>query len=210
MKETQTAVFDQAAAGWDKKKRRVRLAADISRAIARHIPLAGNMTALEYGCGTGLVGLALAPRLRHLTCADSSEGMLKVLQKKAAGKGLTNISTRLLDLSREEAGQQFDFIFCAMTLHHLKNTELVLTRFGHALAENGWLAIADLEQEDGSFHDDGAGFVHHGFERSVLTEQLIAAGFEKVKFFRAHTIVRRADDQEKNFPVFLATAVKAS
>lgn len=51
--------FDRAAADWDKKSRRIMLAEKVSTAIGK-LPLTRAMDAMEYGCGTGLVGLALA------------------------------------------------------------------------------------------------------------------------------------------------------
>ena len=62
--------FDKAAADWDKKQRRVELAKAIAAGISTPLPLHKEMQALEYGCGTGLVGLALAPRLGSLIAVD--------------------------------------------------------------------------------------------------------------------------------------------
>ncbi len=92
--------FDRAAADWDKKDQRRELAAAIASGIAA-LPLPDRAQALEYGCGTGLVGLALAPCLESLTAADSSPGMLATLSDKIAAAGLTNVYPLLLDLHRE-------------------------------------------------------------------------------------------------------------
>ena len=121
--------FDKAAAGWDQKQRRVELAAKIAAAISSTLPLNKKMAALEYGCGTGLVGLALAPQLATLTAVDTSTGMLEVLAQKIKSEKITNVTPLRLDQSQESLTEKFDLIFCAMTLHHIKEAYQLLARF---------------------------------------------------------------------------------
>ena len=42
-----------------------------------------------------------------------------------------------------------------MTLHHIPDTNGILNKFHALLEPNGYLLVADLEKEDGSFHTDG-------------------------------------------------------
>jgi len=58
-----TKCFNQAARTWDEKPVRVRLARAGASAIMSQIPLDTSMSAMEYGCGTGLASIALAPAL---------------------------------------------------------------------------------------------------------------------------------------------------
>jgi len=74
--------FDRAAAEWDENPRRTALARSVAEAIIKAVGLHPAMQALEFGCGTGLVTLALAPHLGNLTAIDTSEEMLGVLRKK--------------------------------------------------------------------------------------------------------------------------------
>ena len=167
------------------------------------------MKALEYGCGTGLVGLAIAPRLGSLLAMDTSKGMLEVLAGKIEEQGLTNVTPVCLDLTVEACDQRFDLIFSAMTLHHIGETELILEKFYHLLNDYGTLAIADLDREDGSFHSEGAGEKHYGFSREELSETLIGLGFSSVNFKTVHTIQKvNEDGSSRDYPVFLLTAQK--
>ena len=179
--------FDKAASEWDQKQRRVELAKSIAENIAL-LPLNTEMTAMEYGCGTGLVGLALAPRLGSLMAMDTSKGMLDVLAGKIQEQGLTNVTPLCLDLTVDTCDQHFDLIFSAMTLHHIGETELILEKFYHLLKDYGTLAIADLDSEDGSFHSPGAGEKHYGFSREALSGILLDLGFSSVNFKTVHTI----------------------
>jgi ubiquinone/menaquinone biosynthesis C-methylase UbiE len=200
--------FDKAASEWDQKQRRVELAKAITENIAL-LPLNREMTALEYGCGTGLVGLALAPRLGTLTAMDTSTGMLDVLAGKIQELGLTNVTPLCLDLTVDTCMQRFDLIFSAMTLHHIENTGLILQKFYQLLKKHGYLAIADLDSEDGSFHAPGAGEKHHGFSRETLSEKLLNIGFSSLNFKTVHTITKTDEEgKSQDYPVFLLTAQK--
>ena len=207
MKQKSTERFDQAAVNWDKKQRRVQLAQNIAGAIGG-LPLNREMTAMDYGCGTGLVGLALAPKLKHLTGVDTSQGMLAVLAEKAAKLSENNVSTRLLDLALAPSPEQFDLVICSMALHHIENVDKVLAEFFAALNPDGYLAIADLDEEDGSFHEQDAGEKHFGFERSRLGEKLADIGLKDIRFQTVHSIEKTVNGEQRSFPVFLATARK--
>jgi len=198
--------FDKAASQWDAKPRRVELAEKISAAISSHIPLSRAMNAMEFGCGTGLVGLALAPSLGHLTAIDSSRGMLDVLQEKIASQGLQNVRPLCYDLLHDNYRETHDLIFCAMTLHHIKDAEGLLARFAELLNPGGYLAVADLVTEDGSFHDPAAkGIHHHGFNPKRLSSFLSTLGMEDIGVETIHSIVKE-EWENQQFPVFLLTA----
>jgi SAM-dependent methyltransferase len=101
---------------------------------------------------------------------------------------------------------KFDITYSLMVLHHIPETDIVLHKFHEVLEPGGWLVIADLDQEDGSFHTDGSTDVHLGFAREELQKRAEAAGFTDVKFSTAHKIHKLMGDEEKVFPVFLMTA----
>src|SRR5512138_2296463 len=91
--------FDERARDWDDDPKRTARANAVAEAIRKTIKLSTSMTALEYGCGTGLLSFALQPDLGRITLADTSQGMLEVLQEKIARAGVTNMSPRRLDLT---------------------------------------------------------------------------------------------------------------
>ena len=69
----------------------------------------------------------------------------------------------------------------------------------------GFVALADLDSEDGSFHPPGTeGVYHHGFDRDALTGLLEAAGFEDVKFQTAVEVPKEGS----SYPIFLVVASK--
>lgn len=199
-----TSSFDERAQTWDEQPRRVQLARDIFAALERQVPLQRDWAALDYGCGTGLLTLALAPRVRRILAVDSSQGMLDVLAKKAAAGGFSHIEPLRADFSQDPLPPgPCDLVASAMTLHHVADVAALLRKFFALLAPGGFLALADLDQEDGTFHASSEGIHHFGFGRDAFAEQLAAAGFEHIRFTTAARVAKSRD-----YPVFLATARK--
>jgi ubiquinone/menaquinone biosynthesis C-methylase UbiE len=202
--------FDERAKDWDSDPKKVERARATAQAIRNAIPLSSNMTALEYGCGTGLLSFALQSDLGQITLADTSQGMLDVLSEKIAAAGVANMKPLRLDLSTDPLPvERFNLTYSLMTLHHIPDAKNILKKFNALLEPSGILFIADLDKEDGTFHTDGTTDVHLGFERTELQKWVEDAGFTNIKFSTAYEIKKKIDDIEKIFPVFLLTARKS-
>ncbi len=202
--------FDERAKDWDSDPKKVERAYVVAEAIRAAIPLTHKMTALEYGCGTGLLSFALQAELGQITLADTSLGMLDVLGEKIAAAGVTNMRPTRLDLAVDAPPPgRFDLTYSLLTLHHIDDPKAILKKFHALLEPAGILCIADLDKEDGTFHTDGTTDVHKGFERAELQTWVEDAGFADVKFSTAFEIKKKIDGAEKVFPVFLLTARKA-
>jgi len=181
----------------------------VAEAIRRAIPLSNEMKSLEYGCGTGLLSFALQQDLGEITLADTSQGMLDVLNEKIASAGVTNMHPVRLDLvSDPTPAERYDLTYSLMTLHHIQDVRKILSKFHDLLVPGGFLLVADLDQEDGSFHTDGTTDVHLGFDRGELQQMVENSGFGNVKFSTAYRIKKQIGNEEKTFPVFLMTAQK--
>jgi ubiquinone/menaquinone biosynthesis C-methylase UbiE len=193
--------FDAKAATWDADPAKVERAARVARAILDETGATAAMNAFEYGCGTGLLGFALRPHLASVTLADSSPGMLEVLRRKIASSGLGGMTPVQLDLTTDPLPEaRFDLVCTLLTLHHVEDTGGILAKLAKLVAPGGWLCVADLDSEDGSFHDPGAK-VHHGFDRAAFGSAMARAGVRDVRIRTVHEIVKKG----RAYPVFLAT-----
>jgi len=200
--------FDQRAATWDANPMRTERANAIAAAMQNRLPLTPSMTAFEYGCGTGLLSFALQPFLGQITLADSSDGMLAVLRDKIAAQGVANMTPIKLDLLADPLPERrYDLIYTMMTMHHIDDTDALLRRFYALLNPSGWLCIADLDAEDGTFHTDEI-VPHHGFDRIEFGKKAAKAGFEQIEFSTVFRMTKEIAGQPKEFPVFLMTAQK--
>jgi 2-polyprenyl-3-methyl-5-hydroxy-6-metoxy-1,4-benzoquinol methylase len=202
--------FDRESSTWDEDPGRVKLARDIAEAILKTIHITPDMEALDYGCGTGLLTLLIQPHVRHITGLDSSRGMLDVLDKKIQKCGLGNVTTKRLDLEKEEALEgPYDLITCSMTLHHAQRPDFLIKQLCNGLRPGGYLCIADLDPDKGRFHADNEGVFHFGFEKSLMQSLFAKSGLVHVRDMTAATITKKVGPEGmESFPVFLITGQK--
>ena len=203
--------FDKDAALWDENPGRSRVADGVAQAINDEGLPEPSMDVLDFGCGTGLLALRLLPHARSVTGADTSPGMLDVFRAKIQAQSLSNASAQLLDPETDDLEGVYDLIVSSMTLHHIPDVAALFRRFYAALKPGGWIALADLEPEDGQFHADPTGVFHFGFPREALLAMAAEAGFETPRHKTALTIEKpAADGQVRPFPIFLLVAQKKS
>jgi 2-polyprenyl-3-methyl-5-hydroxy-6-metoxy-1,4-benzoquinol methylase len=200
--------FDLKAELWDMDPIHLARTKSIASQILQHIPLRKEMTVLEYGAGTGMLSLMLSKQVGRIVLMDSSEGMIRVARDKIARIGLTNMEPVLLDLEKESYDAEFDLIATQMVLHHVENVDNMFRKFHGLLKPGGFLAIADLYPEDGSFH--GEGFTgHKGFDPLDLSRKTAAAGFINIQFRECFIIKReQTENRTAEYPLFLLTAGK--
>ena len=197
------STFDERARDWDTPERRAR-AEEVADAIRAAVALTADTRAIDIGAGTGLLGLALAPDVGEVVLAEPSTGMLEVANEKLSRSGPANVRAVRFDLLADPPpGDPFDLVVSLLVLHHLEDTAVALTAIGRLLRPGGRLAIADLDVEDGSFHDADAEGIHHlGFDRDRLGDLARSAGFTGVEIRTATEIER--DGQR--YPLFLLLA----
>ena len=200
---TELRNFDAAASEWDEKPRRIKLAREISDAISEALPLSTTWDAMDFGCGTGLVTLNLAPSLGSIVGIDSSHKMIERLNIKASEQGHANARGERLDLERDEPPSgRYHLITSAMTMHHIPEIVPLLTTLRKLLHPSGRVALADLDAEDGGFHDNPTGVFHNGFSHQEFRQLLDRSGFTDITI---RTVTEVTKDQG-SYPVFLATA----
>lgn len=202
--------FDQDAPSWDDKPSRVKLAKDIADAIRSEIKLNSSMDVLDFGCGTGLLTLQLQPFVRSITGIDSSQGMLDVLNTKVKNQNLTNVKTCFLDIEKDGIREgRYNLIVSSMTFHHIKNITYVLNKLYNVLLPEGILCIADLDTDDGQFHENNDGVFHSGFDRKNLNNIIQEAGFRNIECQTAAKLTKPVHGGgEREFTIFLITGLK--
>lgn len=206
---TNTEHFDAKAQEWDEHPGKRKVAQIFVSELQKNVPLLPTMNLLEFGCGTGLVSMALCDQVASVTLLDTSAGMIEVLQKKIAQSKITNMSPRLGDLSAiDQTRERFDLIYSNMALHHVATPEQTLAELTLLLKPCGVLCIGDLETEDGSFHQ-GEMQVHHGFDGRELASILMNLGLTIEQCYCNHSMQKPdAEGQLRNYPLLFLQARK--
>lgn len=199
-----TQRFDEAAQDWDSGDIRQNIAGAVFKTLASRIALLNTMNILDFGAGTGLLSFKIAPLVRSVTGVDLSSGMLEQLEaKNTASLRVNALLQNIMDNPLEE---KFNGIVSSMAMHHVEDTARLFQTFYTHLGRDGFIAIADLEEEDGTFHTqhDNEGVHHFGFNRESLRKTIEKAGFKNVRFHDAYSVNR----EDGSYPIFLVTAMK--
>ena len=196
-------LFKEKADNWDARPMSQILSEGVGKTLLDNVEISSGQSVMDFGAGTGLLCGHVAPKVKRVVAVDISPAMLERLAQKVDLQG--KVETICQDILKQPLSEEFDLIISAMALHHVKDTEGLLSAFAGHLAVGGRVALADLDKEDGSFHPaDVQGVYHHGFDRDELLQLLEAAGFSDVEFVTALEVERDGG----SYPIFLVTARK--
>lgn len=201
--------FDAMAKDFDTDPR-IKRSIAIADEIRLHITDGHNKSALEYGCGTGLVGFQLINDFGTMLFADSSNGMIEQVKQKLRDLKLPEDSAICRDfLTDAPQNLKVGYIFSSLVLHHIKDTKVILSRFYELLNDSGHLLVVDLDADDGSFHAKHPDFdEHNGFEQSALIELAKNVGFSKAEAKSFYFGKKFANEKEIPYSFFILDAEK--
>ena len=202
-KENKKDLFAHKSKSWDMSSRRVKNAEAIAATIVENIPLSSEMYLLDVGAGTGLLSFFLSQKVGKVTALDTSPSMLEVFKEKQEEFACPT-DVRHGDIMHLDEKETYDGIVSSMTIHHIEDTANMLKKLHTLLKPGGFIAIADLEKEDGTFHSDNEGVYHYGFETEELVKLAEKAGFRDIAVHHASTIKK----PHRDFDIFLLTGKK--
>jgi ubiquinone/menaquinone biosynthesis C-methylase UbiE len=197
--------YNVKAANWDNETR-IKRAKMVAAEIIKSINIDDQYSAMEFGCGTGLVSFNLKDKFKHITLIDISYSMMEILNSKIRDSKVDNMTPILTDINEniEVIGDKYDVIYTSMALHHIVDVRTTLENLYKMVKDNGYFCIAELVEENGSFHRFEEGFNgHNGFNQDVLKDTLEEIGFKDVKSHVFYSDVKVVEDLEVNFSLFL-------
>lgn len=202
--------FDLEAVTWDLDPARVERAKNIAQQLITAILDSKGKTAMEVGCGTGLMSFCLEDHFKQIALVDSSKGMIDVLNEKIAKQEIAHFKTYHLDfLKLPEEVPAVDVIYSLLTLHHIRDYKKALEASKDRLLDGGYLCIADLEQEDGSFHAHIPGYdLHNGFERNHIRQVMTDLNLEVIHNEICYVIESDKSGELREFPLFMIIGKK--
>ncbi|TGL64092.1 class I SAM-dependent DNA methyltransferase [Leptospira sarikeiensis] len=171
-------IFDQIANSYDSEERK-ELARIIANAIKPKLKESKNKSLLDFGCGTGLVGLELAPFVDKIFFTDSSEQMLEIINKKIIQGNIKNAE---VIPHGSTAGIRVDIIIVSLVLLHIPAVSETLSQLYSILNANGKLIIVDFNKNEKINHPK----VHNGFTNEELKSLFENAGFKNIEIQTFH------------------------
>lgn len=171
-----TSLFDGMADRYDTQER-VDNARIIARAIREAIGDARPARAMDYGCGTGLVGLALADLFGSILFVDASPQMVARVQDKVARLRLAGADTLCADFSVQvPPALALDCILLSQVLLHVPDDLRLLQTLRGLLRAGGRLVLVDFDKNP-AVSDPR---IHNGFDQAALAQALRGMGYTGV------------------------------
>lgn len=201
--------FDNYAKNWDTDIR-INRAKVIANEIHNVVGCKKSCTAMEFGCGTGLISFNLIDSFKNITLIDSSKNMIGILNDKIEKYNINNMKAYKLDITvNEKIDSKYDVIYNSMVLHHILDTNNIIKKFYELLNNKGELCIIDLNEEDGRFHKKESEFKgHNGFSQTKLKDILINIGFKDIEirtFFYGEKLM---ENEKISYSLFIVKAKK--
>ncbi len=195
--------FDERAATWDENPRRIKMVEQVSELLFKKIDFKKTDRAIDYGCGTGLLGYKFVDHVKEVLFCDTSEKMLEQVQLKKAYYGYSNVQTLMADFTTSALPEgKVNLIFSMLVLHHVKEIEELTKNFAKLLEPEGYFCWIDLDQEDGSFHAYDETIPHLGFSREKI-EEVLSPNFEIAYYTNELRIMKENEGTFREYPLFV-------
>jgi len=168
--------FNQLAVEYDTPEN-ITMAKRASSAIQTMLDRNHTQIAVDLGCGTGLVGLELLDNFESMLFVDSSAKMIEQVEKKLEAVPGKKAVALCLDVEKEgELPYKVDTIILSLVLHHIEDSQQVLSKLYDSLNEGGQLLIVEMEKQG-----NPSGRHDHGIDRSALTKDLSKLGYSDIQ-----------------------------
>jgi SAM-dependent methyltransferase len=197
------SIFSEQANSWDTEYRILR-ARVISNKIKELIPLSYDKSIIDFGAGTGLIGLNFVDTIKDITFIEQSDEMRNVLENKIR-KLNASVYKVFVDLKDRRLNKNsYDLIISSMVFHHIRDFKDTGKRLYELLKNNKELCIVDLMPDDGSFHENEKNFDgYNGFDPIWLSDQFKELGF----IYKGHEVffsdLRNNGKKEFRYSLFI-------
>ncbi len=184
-------IFNEIAKRYDNEDRR-HLAGVILNELKQHLVDTEDKVLLDYGAGSGLIGLELADQFNKVHLADVSSEMVEVLDKKITLGNTGNAEAHEMNLLEKDTLIKADIIIMSLVLLHVKEHQKLIQKLYDALSDGGKLYIVDFDKNPEVTHPK----VTNGFTHENLKEMMSNAGFENIQvknFYEGKEIFVKTD-----------------
>ncbi len=143
----QERFWTRRAASWDHGAGNNPGLVKVVERVLREADPAPDAFAVDLGCGSGQVTLALARRCKRVLGVDVSDKMIALLLDNAEQQGVSNVEGRAVPIERLGlAGNSVDVVVSNYALHHLRDADkqVAINAASNWLRPGGRLVIGDM------------------------------------------------------------------
>ena len=172
-----TDIFEMIANSYDTPER-IHITKLFSDTIREYLVDAKNKNAIDFGCGTGLVGMNLLNDFQSILFLDTSQNMIHQVKQKIARSNIRNADSLCFDFEKDSLTDlHTDYLLMVQVLLHIQDFQSVLKKLYDVLNPGGHLIIIDFNQNDKIVSD----LVHSGFDQAMLTEVMSQIGYKGIR-----------------------------
>ncbi len=172
-----TDKFDQIANSYDTPER-MQIAKRSADAIRDCLAGVKGKTAVDFGCGTGLVGMHLLKDFDSILFLDTSQNMIREVRRKISESNICNADTLCFDFEKDSVSDlRADCIFMVQVLLHIEDFRPVLRRLYDVLNAGGHLIVIDFDKNV----EIASALVHNGFDQEELAGIIKEIGCKRVQ-----------------------------
>lgn len=169
-------IFDEMAHKYDTPER-VRFTKGVAKTIRELLRETETKKGIDFGCGTGLIGLNLVDAFESVLFLDMSQNMVDQVDEKIAELGIENAETLCFDFESDHLeDKKADYIFMSQVLLHIEDYKSVLKKLYEVLNPGGHLIIVDFDKNEEVVTD----MIHNGFIQEELAEEISEIGFSEI------------------------------
>jgi len=179
-------IFDSYAKTWNNFSFVQENAKNFVKYINEKINLKKDMVIMDFGCGTGILGLKLINKVKKVVFLDSSKGMIKQVQKGILETKATNYELIEGDIDKYK-GDKLDLILVANVFHHIEDIYKIINKFSKILKKGGKALVVDLFETSYDFH--GGSAPHNGFKPENIVKLFETNNFTNVKYENFYDII---------------------
>ena len=179
----------------------ISLAKETTDIIKKEIKLPNDAIILDFGAGTGLLGLNFINEVKHVIFEDVSKGMLDYLQYKLDTQELKNYTIFNGVMEDYNSKEKIDLIMAGMVLHHVEDLKSLFSKFLEMLKPKGYICITDLKKDAPMFnigvHKHHHVMPHKGFIPEELCENIKKWGCVKTEIKSVSSIIYKGPNGEE-------------
>ena len=168
------------------------------RWIVDNIVLESGDRVLDVAAGTGLVGRAIAPRVREVIGLDMTRAMIEQGRRQASDEGIRNVQFEegLAEALPYPDGS-FDLIVSRFSVHHFQEPSVQLAEMCRVCRPGGRIAIIDLTAPA----DPGLAATYNRWERLRDPSHTRALGPDELRALVSGVGFRTAPPAVRDFAV---------